>query len=77
MKWAKSVLLAREGVQALSLTGVGHLAFVILFKGPEMESWKNPLIKIRLGTKQRITEGESQRENELIKNRNRERKQAG
>lgn len=53
--------LAREGVQALSLMG-WDTAFVILFKGPKMESWKNPLIKIRLETKQRITKGESQRE---------------
>lgn len=35
-KWAKSVLLASKGVQGLKVQlGLGHLGFVILFKGPK------------------------------------------
>lgn len=36
-------------------------------RGQKKESWKNPLIKIRLETKQRITKGESQRERMNLK----------
>lgn len=52
---------------------MGIIRFAVFFKGQKKkELWKNPWIKIRLETEQKITKGESQsergeREKELIK----------
>lgn len=62
-----------ELLKSESLTGSWALLGLLLSsRGKKKELWKNPQIKIRLETEQKITKGESQsergeREKELIK----------
>ena len=60
------MLLASKGIwvsKSESLTGAwALLGLLFSSRGQKKEPWKNPLIKIRLETEQRITEGESQSE---------------
>lgn len=62
--------------------GLCTIRFCIFFKGPKNEPWKNPWIKVRLETEQRIAKGERQAVGEGGERRNkdssqyRERKQA-
>lgn len=77
----KIVLLASKGVSALKVRSLtqhcASLGFVFSLRGQKNEPWKNPQIKVRLETEQRIAKRERQAVGEGGERRNRHSRQYG